>query len=60
MFSGCKDEQTSADATISGKHVGYDLHHFQHSVTSADDRQSDELGIPANNERRSKLAIFIR
>ena len=22
MFSGCKDEQTSADATIGGQHVG--------------------------------------
>jgi len=22
MFSGCKDEQTSADAFIAGKHVG--------------------------------------
>ena len=57
MFSGCKDEQTSADAFIAGKHVGT---YLEFPLFISNNPRCDVLGIPRDYEARCWLGYALR
>lgn len=51
MFSGCRDDQTSADANIAGRSTGAMVRLFNYAHPFAIDTSAD-MGIPTDPESR--------